>query len=114
MSYASYRKTHPLNDCPLNAAIAAIGGRWKIKILSWLAVSPHHYAQICERLPDISRKVLTQQLRELVADGIVSRTETGPVPAPVIYSLTEHGGTLLPALEHVTTWGRSHVARYGA
>ena len=111
MSYASYRKAHPLNDCPLNAAIAAIGGRWKIKIVSWLAVEPHHYAGLCARLPDISRKILTQQLRDLIADGIVCRTETGPTPAPVIYSLTEHGRTLLPTLSAVTQWGRNLVAR---
>lgn len=112
MSYAAFRKTHPLNDCPLNAAIESIGGRWKVKILSCLAEKPRHYAALCDFMPDISRKVLTQQLRELAADGIVERDETGPVPAPVFYSLTEHGRALLPALEHVTAWGRAHVARF--
>jgi|SRR5579863_6970936 len=111
MSYASFRKTHPLNDCPLNAAIASIGGRWKIKIISWLAESPHHYAGLCERLPDISRKVLTQQLRDLLSDGIVQRDATGRAPAPVIYSLTSRGLALIPALEGVKAWGRELVAR---
>ena len=114
MSYASFRQTHPMNDCPLNAAIAAIGGRWKIKVISWLAESPHHYAGLCQRLPDISRKVLTQQLRDLLRDGIVQRNETGSAPSPVVYSLTEHGRALLPALEGVKTWGRQHVARFNS
>jgi DNA-binding HxlR family transcriptional regulator len=112
MSYAAFRKTHPLNECPLNAAIASIGGRWKIKIISWLAESPHHYAGLCERLPDISRKVLTQQLRDLTCDGIVRRETTGAAPSPVIYSLTDHGLALLPALESVKAWGRELAALY--
>lgn len=109
MSYASFRKTHPLNECPLNAALEVIGGRWKVKVLSWLAEYPHHYGALCEHLPGISRKVLTQQLRELIADGIVKRDVTGDVPAPVIYSLTDYGRTLLPMLESIRAWGARHV-----
>jgi len=112
MSYASFRKAHPIDHCPLNAALEAIGGRWKVKIVSWLAEYPHHYAALCEHLPEISRKVLTQQLRELIADGIVQRDATGAVPAPVIYSLTEHGRTVLPALERIRDWGIRHVRRF--
>jgi DNA-binding HxlR family transcriptional regulator len=109
MSYASFRKAHPLNECPLNAALEVIGGRWKVKVISWLAEYPHHYGALCEHLPDISRKVLTQQLRELIADGIVEREKTGVVPAPVIYSLTDYGCTLLPALDIIRAWGARHV-----
>lgn len=112
MSYAAFRRANPLNQCPLNAAIEAVGGRWKVKILSWLAEEPHHYTALCSRLPEISRKVLTQQLRQLVADGIVSRDETGAVPAPVMYSLTEHGAAILPALGALKAWGASHVERF--
>ena len=112
MSYAAFRKAHPLNDCPLNAAIASIGGRWKIKIISWLAESPHHYGGLCQRLPEISRKILTQQLRDLERDGLVRRNITGSPPSPVVYSLTEHGRSLLPALEAIKIWGRGHVTRF--
>jgi DNA-binding HxlR family transcriptional regulator len=65
-------------------------------------------------LPDVSRKVLAEHLGELIADDIVHREETGPVPAPVIYSLTEYGRTLLPLVDFVRVWGRAHIERFAA
>jgi DNA-binding HxlR family transcriptional regulator len=59
----------------------------------------------------ISQKVLAQQLRELIADGIVVRERTGATPAPVIYSLTDYGDSVLPMLEMVRLWGKSHLER---
>jgi DNA-binding HxlR family transcriptional regulator len=61
----------------------------------------------------ISQKVLTAQLRELIADEIVHRERTGPVPAPVVYSLTEYGRSLLRIVETVRLWGRGHIERFG-
>jgi DNA-binding HxlR family transcriptional regulator len=60
-------------------------------------------------MPGISQKVLTQQLRELINDGIVRRRPTGDIPAPVEYSLTEYGRTLPPLVENVRLWGRGHL-----
>jgi DNA-binding HxlR family transcriptional regulator len=62
-------------------------------------------------MPSISQKVLTQQLRELVSDGIVLRQPTGRVPAPVEYSLTDYGRSVLPLVEEVRVWGRGHLER---
>jgi DNA-binding HxlR family transcriptional regulator len=59
----------------------------------------------------VSQKVLAQQLRELIGDDIVRREPTGDVPAPVIYSLTDYGRSLLPLLENVKLWGRMHIMR---
>jgi DNA-binding HxlR family transcriptional regulator len=73
-----------LAGCPLAAAFAAIGGKWKLTILYWLAHGELHFAGLTRRAAPISHKVLAQQLRELEADGIVARTPTGPAPAPVI------------------------------
>jgi DNA-binding HxlR family transcriptional regulator len=97
--------------CPLTAALAAIGGKWKLIIVYFLAESPRHFASLRQLMPGISQKVLTQQLRELVSDGIVNREAKGPVPAPVIYSLTEYGRSVLPLVENVRVWGRSHMER---
>src|SRR5215510_5528309 len=85
------RRSNPVSGCPLTAALAAIGGKWKMIIIYWLAESPKHFAALRREMPAISQKVLTQQLRELVSDGIVQRQPHGPVPAPVEYSLTEYG-----------------------
>jgi DNA-binding HxlR family transcriptional regulator len=60
-------------------------------------------------MPSISQKVLTQQLRELMNDGIVNRDPKGAVPAPVEYSLTDYGRSVLPLVEKVRLWGRSHL-----
>ncbi|MET0649078.1 MAG: helix-turn-helix domain-containing protein [Pyrinomonadaceae bacterium] len=98
-----------MSGCPLTAALAAIGGKWKLIILYWLAESPRHFAAIRKEMPGISQKVLTQQLRELVGDGLVCRRPTGVVPAPVEYSLTEYGQSLLPLVENIRLWGRAHL-----
>ena len=105
------RRPNPVGGCPLTAALAAIGGKWKLIIVYWLAESPKHFAALRQAMPDISQKVLTQQLRELVNDGIVQRQPTGAIPAPVEYSLTDYGRSLLPLVEDIRRWGRAHMER---
>jgi len=108
---ARHRRPNPVGGCPLTAALAAIGGKWKLIIVYWLAESPRHFAALRQVMPGISQKVLTQQLRELVSDGIVRRQPKGVIPAPVEYSLTDYGRSLLPLVEHVRLWGRAHIER---
>src|SRR3954451_3301082 len=98
------RKLNPVSDCPLTAALAAVGGKWKLIIIYWLAEGPKHFAGLRREMSAISQKVLTEQLRELIDDGLVQRAETGQVPAPVIYSLTDYGRSVLPIAETVRTW----------
>jgi DNA-binding HxlR family transcriptional regulator len=110
---AQARRRNPVSDCPLTAALAAVGGKGKLIILYWLADAPRHFAGLRQEMSSISAKVLTQQLGELVADGLVRREPTGPAPAPVFYALTDYGRSLLPILESVRSWGRSHIERFG-
>ena len=105
------RRRNPVSGCPLTAALAAMGGKWKLIIVYWLAESPKHFAALRKLIPDISQKVLTQQLRELANDDVVRRDPKGKVPAPVEYSLTNYGRTLLPLLESVRGWGNAHIER---
>jgi DNA-binding HxlR family transcriptional regulator len=104
-------RPNPVSGCPLTAALAAIGGKWKLIVVYWLAESPKHFAALRRAMPGISQKVLTQQLRELVSDGIVRRQPKGAVPSPVEYSLTDYGLSVLPLVEGVRLWGRGHLAR---
>jgi DNA-binding HxlR family transcriptional regulator len=104
-------RPNPVGGCPLTAALAAIGGKWKLIILYWLAESPKHFAALRRVMPGISQKVLTQQLRELVSDGIVQRQPKGAIPSPVEYSLTDYGLAVLPLVEDVRLWGRGHLTR---
>jgi DNA-binding HxlR family transcriptional regulator len=89
-----------------------MGGKWKLIIIYWLAESPRHFAGLRRLIPGISQKVLTEQLRELEADEIVDRESTGPVPAPVHYSLTEYGLSLVPLVNATRQWGRGHIERF--
>ena len=82
---------NPLPGCPMAAAFAAVGGKWKLTLVYWLAHGETHFAGLRHRAAPISAKVLAEQLRELQADGLVDRVETGPVPAPVVYRLTAYG-----------------------
>jgi DNA-binding HxlR family transcriptional regulator len=105
------RRANPVTGCPLTAALAAIGGKWKMIIIYWLAEEPSHFGALRRKMSSISQKVLTQQLRELQADGIVDRQPTGRASEPVIYSLTTYGRSLMPLVESVRLWGRGHLER---
>jgi DNA-binding HxlR family transcriptional regulator len=106
-------RPNAVGGCPLTAALAAIGGKWKLIIVYWLAESPKHFAGLRRVMPGISQKVLTQQLRELESDGILLRRPQGAIPAPVEYSLTDYGRSVLPLAEQVRVWGRAHLERTG-
>lgn len=82
-------------------------------IIYWLAEEPTHFAGLRRKMPGISQKVLTQQLRELQADRIVDRRAAERVAEPVVYSLTPYGRSLLPLIESVRVWGRAHLERLG-
>jgi DNA-binding HxlR family transcriptional regulator len=102
-------RPNPVSGCPLTAALAAVGGKWKLIIVYWLAESPKHFGALRKVMPGISQKVLTQQLRELIGDGIVQRHPKGAVPSPVEYSLTAYGQSVLPLVEDIRLWGRNHI-----
>jgi DNA-binding HxlR family transcriptional regulator len=101
----------PLAECPLNAAFSAVGGKWKLTILYWLSRETHHFSALLRRLSPIAHKVLSEQLRELEAEGLVARVSDGPVPAPVHYHLTGYGRSVLPLVEHARLWGMAHLQR---
>jgi DNA-binding HxlR family transcriptional regulator len=101
-------------NCPVEAAVDVFGGKWKALILWWLQQRTWRFAELRRQLPGITEKMLTQQLRELEADGIVDRRVYATVPPRVEYSLTEYGRSLKRALRAICDWGREHTARIGA
>jgi len=104
-------RSNPVTGCPLTAALAAVGGKWKLIVVYWLAESPRHFAALRKAIPGLSQKVLAEQLREMMSDGIVRRRPGGAPPAPVEYSLTSYGRTLLPLVDQVRRWGKTHMER---
>jgi len=95
--------------CPVTVTIALIGGRWKTIILYVLSEHTRRFGEISVRIPSISRKVLTQQLKELEADGLISRIKYKEMPPRVEYSLTELGKSLSPILNEIAVWGNEKV-----
>ena len=96
-------------ECPVEATIAAVGGKWKILILWRLGDQTRRYGELKRLLPEITEKMLIAQLRELEADGILQRRSYGEVPPRVEYALTLHGQKLKPVLEAMCGWGQEHI-----
>ncbi|WP_186461872.1 winged helix-turn-helix transcriptional regulator [Mucilaginibacter pallidiroseus] len=96
-------------DCPVTATIALFGGRWKLPILYILSKNTRRFGEIQVRVPSISKKVLTNQLRELEADGLISRKQYKELPPRVEYTLTEFGKTLCPLLINIAAWQRQSM-----
>ena len=92
--------------CPAESALAVIGGRWKILILYRLFERTHRFSELRRALAGCTQKMLTQQLREMEADGIVRRKVFPQVPPKVEYSLTPRGRTLKPIVDAMCKWGQ--------
>jgi DNA-binding HxlR family transcriptional regulator len=98
-------------NCPVEATLDVIGGKWKVVILFWLKEATWRFAELRRRIPGISERMLTQQLRELERDGVVLRKVYAEVPPRVEYSLTPYGRTLRPITELMCEWGKKHLRR---
>jgi DNA-binding HxlR family transcriptional regulator len=104
-------KKAPAYNCPVEATLDVIGGKWKALILFWLKDRVYRFGQLRRQIPDVSERMLTQQLRELEAAGVVERKVYPVVPPRVEYSLTPYGQTLRPITELMCAWGKKHVQR---
>ena len=100
--------------CPLYTAIAVIEGRWKPRIFQRLASRPHGFGELRRAMPDVSAKVLREQLRQMQADGLVARQPLMPARLGVRYRVTTYGQTLGPVFKALWLWGTGHVARRDA
>lgn len=103
----------PSNDtyrCTVAVTLEVIGGKWKSLILWHLSFNTLRFSQLQRRLGKITQKMLTQQLRELEADGMVHRQVYAEVPPRVEYSLTERGRSVVPILEQMCRWGKTYLA----
>ena len=96
--------------CSIEAAMDVIGGKWKPHILWKIKDAPLRFGAIQEKLPAISQKMLTRQLRALETDRLVTRTEYPGMPPRVEYALTERGQTVIPVLESMKDWADETLA----
>jgi DNA-binding HxlR family transcriptional regulator len=97
-----------LSECPVRPAIDVVEGKWKPIVVNALKAGRLRFGQLRRHAPEASRKVLTEQLRELEDDQIISRKAFGEKWERVEYELTPYGQTLVPILTLMAKWGRKH------
>lgn len=96
-------------NCPVDAAISIVGGKYKVVILYHLIEGCLRFSELQKLIPNATPKMLTQQLRELEASGLISRTVYPVVPPKTEYQMTEFGLTLMPVLESLCAWGKTYI-----
>ena len=113
MENKGIRKTKEFTpgNCPVVYCMNIIGGKWKPIILFYLEEKKMRFSELSKQIDGITQKMLTQQLRELESDGLVSRKVYPEVPPKVEYSITKYGLTLKPVLLAMCAWGKKHRER---
>jgi DNA-binding HxlR family transcriptional regulator len=97
-----------LPPCPVEVSLLMIGDKWKVLILRELMAGTKRFGEILDAISGISQKVLTQKLREMESDGLLSRVAYAEIPPRVEYSLTDLGRSLGPVLDSLKEWGEMY------
>lgn len=98
-------------NCPVEATIQLIGGKYKAVILWHLIAEKKRFGELKRLLPRATEKMLTQQLRDLEQDGLIIRTVYPVVPPKVEYSLSELGKSIIPVLNAMCNWGADYLKK---
>ena len=96
-------------ECPSRQVLDAISDKWVTLVLSALDEGPMRYSDLARRIAGVSQKMLTQTLRMLERDGLLTRTITPSVPVRVDYELTPLGETILPVVGAIKQWSEAHI-----
>lgn len=100
-----------MQDCPVATTVALIGNKWKLLIIRNLLGRPWRFNELHKNLESISQKVLTDSLRQMEADGIITRTVYPEVPPRVEYALSPLGESMRPILDSMQDWGNRYKER---
>ena len=103
-------KKEDMPACPVATTVQLIGNKWKLLIIRNLRMRPWRFNELKKDLEGISQKVLTDNLRSLEADNLITRTVYPEVPPRVEYALSELGETLRPILDSMAEWGEAYKA----
>ncbi|MBQ9031902.1 MAG: helix-turn-helix transcriptional regulator [Parasporobacterium sp.] len=102
------KKKEELPDCPVATTVSLIGSKWKLLIMRNLLVRPWRFNELQRSLEGISQKVLTDSLRSMEEDGIITRTVFPEVPPRVEYALSELGESMRPIIKSMESWGTEY------
>ena len=100
-----------LPECPVATTVQLIGNKWKLLIMRNLLVRPWRFNELHKSLDGISQKVLTDSLRSMEADGIITRTVYPEVPPRVEYALSEIGESMRPIISSMEAWGKEYTSK---
>ena len=103
-------KAELLPECPVATTVQLIGNKWKLLIIRNLLVRPWRFNELQKNLDGISQKVLTDSLRSMEEDGIITRTVYAEVPPRVEYALSELGESMRPILDSMKVWDENYKA----
>jgi DNA-binding HxlR family transcriptional regulator len=95
--------------CPIHNVMRVLGGRWKIALLYFIHQGHNRFSLLQKKMPFITTKMLSQQLKELEKDELIIRKIYPEIPPRVEYSLTKKGKSILPVLEDLYNWGEKHI-----
>jgi len=101
-----------LPACPVETTLSIIGDKWKVLILRDLMEGTKRFGELKNSIGSVSQKVLTTQLRDMEAKGLLTRTVYAEVPPRVEYTLTDTGYSLKPVLEAMRCWGEAYQAEH--
>jgi DNA-binding HxlR family transcriptional regulator len=96
-------------EYPVTIALKTLGGKWKIRIINSLMDGKQRYRELRKLIPEVSEKMLSQELKELEKSKIVERKSYPTVPPMVEYSLTEYGESLKTLITSLSEWGANHL-----
>ncbi|SDL43760.1 winged helix-turn-helix transcriptional regulator [Siphonobacter aquaeclarae] len=110
---AEKRKTKDFNPhrCGVTHFLNKVGGKWKVLVIHGVSMGCNRFSLLTKAIPQISKQMLINQLRELEEDGILERTVFPEIPPRVEYRLSEYGSSLLPVIQTVQQWGLQDMAR---
>jgi DNA-binding HxlR family transcriptional regulator len=103
-----------LAGCPTRELLGTLSDKWVALVVAALADGPRRHSELARRIAGVSQKMLTQTLRMLERDGLVTRTITASVPVRVDYQLSPLGRTLLPVVRAIKDWSETHICEVQA
>lgn len=102
------RKNYDISGCPVALTVGLIGSKWKLLVLRDLTLGTRRFGQLRKSISAVSQKMLTQTLREMEQDGLLTRKVYAQVPPKVEYSLSEQGAALAPVIAAMAAWGEKY------
>jgi DNA-binding HxlR family transcriptional regulator len=104
-------KDYNPNNCPVTSCMNKIGGKWKPVVIFLITIGKNRFSMMQKAMPDISKQMLVNQLRELEEDKIIERVIFAEIPPRVEYNISKYGETVLPIISIMADWGKKDLKK---